>query len=92
MRLFLYSVLLSNKMYLGHMCTGRYLLIKVETIVSVDLSGMGNDSGHPVKWSMIVSICLFLDVEVSNSLTRSIAALSNGLSGIPSFEVNNFEL
>ena len=62
MRLFLNSVPLSYKIYLGHMCTGRYLLMKVETIVSADLSSMGNASGHPVKWSMIVSICLFLDV------------------------------
>ena len=82
MSLFLNSEPLSDKMYLGHMCTGRYLFMKVETIVSADLSGMGNASGHPVKWSVIVSTCLFLDVEVSHSVTRSIAVLSNGLLGI----------
>ena len=31
------------------MCTGKYSLIKVATIVSADLSGMGNASGHLVK-------------------------------------------
>ena len=56
MRLFLNSVPLSDKMYLGHMCTGRCLLMKVETIVSSDLSGIGNASGHPVKLSMMASI------------------------------------
>ena len=47
------------------MCTGRYLLMKVETIVSADLSGIENVSGHPIKWSMMVRICLFPDVDVS---------------------------
>ena len=56
--------------------------MNVATIVSVDLSGMGNASGHPVRWSIIVSMCLFPDVYVSHSVTRSIAILSNGLSGI----------
>ena len=56
--------------------------MKVETIVSAALSGMGNASGHPVKWSVIVSICVFPDVEVSYSVTRSIVILSNSLSGI----------
>ena len=84
MRFFLNSVPLSDKMYLGHMCTGRYLMMKVKAIVSADLSGMGNASGHPIKWSMImiVSICLFLDVEVSHSAMRSIAILLNGQLGI----------
>ena len=91
MRLFLNSVPLSDKMYLGHMCTGRYLLMKVETIVSADLSGIGNASCNPVKWSMMVRICLFPDVDVSHSVTRSIAILSKGLSGLPSSEVDNFE-
>ena len=66
MTLFLNSVPLSDKMYWGHMCTGRYLLMKVETIVSADLSGVGKASGHPVKWSMMVMICLFPDVDVSH--------------------------
>ena len=64
------------------MYTGRYLLMKVETIVSADLSGIGNASGHPVKWSIMVRMCLFPDVDVSHSVTRSIAILSNGLSGM----------
>ena len=82
MRLFLNSVSLLDRIYLGHMCTGKYLLINVATIVSADLSGMGNASGHPVKWSIIVRICLLPDVEVSQLETKLIAILSNGLSGI----------
>ena len=46
MRLSLNSVPLSDRMYLGHMCTGKYSLINMATIVSVDLSGIGNASGH----------------------------------------------
>ena len=49
MRLLLNSVLLSDRIYWGHMCTGRNSLINVATIVSADLSGMGNASGHPIK-------------------------------------------
>ena len=69
-------------MYCWHMFTGKYSVINVETIVSADLSGIGNASGHPVRWSIIVNMCLLLDVDVSHSVTRSIAILSNGLSGI----------
>ena len=69
-------------MYHGHMCTGKYPFINVETIVSMVLSGMGNASGHPVRWSFIVKMCLLPDVYVSHSVMRSIAILSNGLSGI----------
>ena len=69
-------------MYCGHMCTSKYSLINVETIVSADLSGIGNASGHPVRWSMIVSMCLLPYVDVSHLVTRSIAILLNGLSGI----------
>ena len=82
MRPFLNSVPLSDKMYCGHMCTDRYSLIKIETIVSADLSGMGNASSHLVKWPIIVRMCLFHDVEILHSVTKSIAILSNGLSGI----------
>ena len=82
MRLFLNSVPLLDGMYLGHMCTGRYSLMKVETIVSADLSSMGNASGHPVKSSIIIRMCLFTYEDVSHSVTRSIAILLNGLSGI----------
>ena len=49
MRLFLNSVPISDRIYQGHMCTGKYSLINVATIVSADLSRMGNASGHPVK-------------------------------------------
>ena len=59
MRLFLNSVPLPDKMYLGHMSTGRYSFINLETIVSTVLSGMGYVSGQPVRWSIIVSMCLF---------------------------------
>ena len=64
------------------MCTGKYLLINVATIVSADLSEMGNASGHPVKWSIIVRLCLLSDDEVSQLVTKSMTILSNGLSGI----------
>ena len=69
-------------MYCGHMCTGTYSLIYVETIVSADLSGMGNASGHLVQLSIMVKMCLFPDVEVLHSVTKSMAILSNGLSSI----------
>ena len=82
MRLFLNYVPLSDKMYCGHICTGRYSFIKVETIVSTVLSGMGYASGHPVRWYIIVKMYLFPDVDVSHSVRRSIAILSNGLLGI----------
>ena len=73
---------LSDRMYLEHMCTGKYWLIRVVTMVSVDLSGMEKASGHPVRWSIMVRMCLLPDVEVLQSVTKSIAILSNGLSGI----------
>ena len=82
MRLFFNSIPLSDKMYCGHICTGKYSFINVETIVSMVLSGIGNAYGHPVRWSIIVKICLLPDVDVSHSMTRSIAILLNGLSGI----------
>ena len=56
MMLFLNSVPLSHRMYLGHMCTCKYSMINVATIGSADLSGIGNASGHPVKWSIIVGM------------------------------------
>ena len=76
------SVPLSDKMYHGHMCTGKYSLLKVETIVSADLSGMGNASDHLVKWPILVRICLLPDVVVLHSVTKLMAILSSGLSGI----------
>ena len=65
MRLFLNSILLSKKMYHGHMCTGKYSFIIVRTIASLVLSGIGKTSGHPVRSSIIVKMCLLPDVEVS---------------------------
>ena len=59
------------------MCTGRYWFMKVETIVSADLSSMGNASRHTVMWSIVVRMCLFQEVNVSHSITKSIAILSN---------------
>ena len=64
------------------MCIGRYSLINVEIIVYTDLSGMGNASGHPVRWSVMVKMYLFPDIDVSHSVMRSIAILLNGLCGI----------
>ena len=66
--------------------------MKVETIVSADLSGIGNASDPPAKWSMMVRICLFPDAHVSHSVTRSIAILSMVCWESPSSEVDNFEL
>ena len=81
MRLFLNSMPLLDRLYLGHMCTGKYSLISMAIMVSTDLSGIGNASGHPVRWSIIVRMCLLPDVEVSQLVTKSMAILSNGLSG-----------
>ena len=69
-------------MYLWHMCTGKYLLINVATMVSAGLSGIGNASGQPVRWSIIMRMCLLPDVEVSQSVTKLVAFISNGLSGM----------
>ena len=54
----------------------------VETIVSSVLSGIGYASGHPVRWSIMIKMFLFPDVDVSHSVMRLIAILSNGQSGI----------
>ena len=40
---------LSERIYLGHMWTGRYLLMKLQTVVSADLSGIGKASGQPIR-------------------------------------------
>ena len=58
MRSFLNSMPLSNSMYLGHIWTGSYWLMNVDTMVSADLSGMGKASCHPVRWSIMVRMCL----------------------------------
>ena len=49
MRLFLNSMPLSDRMYLEHMCTGKYWFIRVAIMVPGDLSGMGKASGQPVR-------------------------------------------
>ena len=41
----------------------------VVIIVSADLSGMGN----PVRWLIIVRMCLFPEIDVSHSITKLIA-------------------
>ena len=82
MMLFLHSIPLSDKMYNGHMCTGKYSFINVETIVPTVLSGIGNASGNPVRWSIMFKMCLLPDVYASHSVMRLKAILSNGLSGI----------
>ena len=51
-------------------------------MVLADLSGIGKASGHPVRWSIIVRMCLLPDVDISHSITKSMVILSNGLSGI----------
>ena len=48
--------------------------MKVDTIVLADLSGIGNASGHSVRWSIMVRICLLPEVEVSHSVTKSMAS------------------
>ena len=56
--------------------------MKVDTAVSADLSGIGNASGHTLRWSIIVRMCLLPEVDVLHSVTRSMMILSNGHSGI----------
>ena len=51
-------------------------------IVSADLFGIGIASGHPICRSMMVRICLFSLLDSVKSVTRSIAILSKGRSGI----------
>ena len=49
-------------------------------MVSADLSSIGKASGHSVRWSFIVRMCLLPDVDVSHSVTKLMVILSNGLS------------
>ena len=51
-------------------------------MVSMNLSSIGKASSHPVRWSIIVRMCLLSDVDISHSITKSMAILLNGLSGI----------
>ena len=51
-------------------------------IVSADLFGIGIASGHPISRSMMVKICLVPLLDSVKSVTRSIAILSKGQSGI----------
>ena len=50
--------------------------------MSLNLSGIGKTSSHPVRWSILVKMCLFPDMNISRSITRSMAILLNGLSSI----------
>ena len=56
--------------------------MKVDTIVSADLSGIGNASDHPVRWSIIVRICLLAELEVSHLVTKPMVILLKGHTGI----------
>ena len=56
--------------------------MNVDTTVPAGLSSMVKASGHPVRLSMMVRICLLPEVEVSHSVTKVMAILSNGHSGI----------
>ena len=56
--------------------------MKVDTIVSADLSSIGKAASHPVRWSTIVRMCLLPDLDVWHSVTKLMVNLSNGLSGI----------
>ena len=51
-------------------------------MVSADLSGFGKASGHLVRCSIIVRMCLLPDVDILYSITESMGTLSNDLSGI----------
>ena len=51
-------------------------------IVSADLFGIGITSGQPVNKSMMVRICLLPLLGSVKSVTKSIAILSKGMSGI----------
>ena len=44
--------------------------MNVDTMVFADLSGMEKDSGHPVRWLIMVRICLLPEIEVSHSVTN----------------------
>ena len=57
-------------------------MMNMDTRVSADLSGMGKASGHPLRWLMMVKICLLPELEVLHSVTKSMAILSKGHSGI----------
>ena len=56
--------------------------MKMQTIVSAFLSVMGKASGHPVKWSVIMRMSWFPDMETLRSVTKYIAILLKGPSGM----------
>ena len=56
--------------------------MKVDTWVSADLPVIGNASGHPVRWSIMVRICLLPGLEVLHLVTKSMAILLKGNTGI----------
>ena len=65
---FMNSVPLSDRMYLGHMWTGKYWLMKVETIVSADLSGIRKASRQPKK---VVNYCEYMFISRGGCFTFS---------------------
>ena len=66
--------------------------MNVDTMVSADLSNMGKASSNPVRWSMMVRICLLPEVDVSHSVTKSMVILSNGHSSISVIYKGKIEL
>ena len=57
--------------------------MRVQTMVSSFLLGMGKASSNPVKLSMMVRMCWFPDMTTFWSVTKSIEILSKGPSGTP---------
>ena len=55
-------------------------------MVSTYLSSIRKTSGHPMRWSVIVSMCLLPDLDVSHSVTKSMVLLLNGLSAMGMIE------
>ena len=66
--------------------------MKVETIVSADLSGMGKASDQPERWSVIVSMCLFPELDVSHSVTKFWQSCQMACLESLSFEVDRLGL
>ena len=48
-------------------------------MMSADLSDIGKASSHPVRWSFIGRMCLLPNVDISHSVTMSLAILLNDL-------------
>ena len=66
-------------LYLGHMLNRKVIVDEdMWTIMSGFSLGMGKASSHPVKWSMMVRMYWFPDVETFRSVTKSVVILSKG--------------